>query len=33
MFEDAITLFGLLALYGLVIGAITASLWHFIHKE
>lgn len=33
MFDTAVTLFGLLALYGLVIGSITALMMHFINKE
>jgi len=33
MLDDAIVLFGVLAFWGVIVGAITASLWHFIHKE
>ena len=33
MFDDAVILFGLLALYGVVIGAISGLLWYLIHKD
>jgi hypothetical protein len=33
MLEEAVTLFGLLAVYGLVIGSITALLWYLMHKD
>lgn len=33
MLDDALILFGVLGFWGLIVGAITASLWHFMHKE
>lgn len=33
MLDDAIILFGLLGLYGLVIGSITSVIWYYINKE
>jgi hypothetical protein len=33
LLEDAITLFGVLAFWGVIVGAITASIMHFINKE
>jgi hypothetical protein len=33
MLDDAVVLFGLLALYGLVVGSITALIWYLIHKD
>jgi hypothetical protein len=33
MFDDAVILFGLLALYGVVIGSISGLLWYLIHKD
>ena len=33
MLDEAVVLFGLLALYGLVIGSITALIWYLIHKD
>jgi hypothetical protein len=33
MFDDAVILFGLLALYGVVIGSISWLLWYLIHKD
>jgi hypothetical protein len=33
MFDTAVILFGLLSVYGVVIGSITALLWYLIHKD
>ena len=33
MFDDAVVLFGLLALYGAVIGSVTALIWYLIRKD
>jgi hypothetical protein len=33
MFDDAVILFGLLGLYGLVIGSIASVIWYYINKD
>lgn len=33
MLDDAVILFGVLAFWGVILGAITASIMHFINKE
>jgi hypothetical protein len=33
LLEDAIILFGVLAFWGVIVGAITAVMVHYLHKE
>jgi hypothetical protein len=33
MFDTAVILFGLLSVYGIVIGSIASLLWYLIHKD
>jgi hypothetical protein len=33
MFDTAVILFGLLSVYGIVIGSVSWLIWYLIHKD